>query len=60
MDVTFLESETFFPKQDTYSSLQGELPSKQQNWENQLGFNNMNMESNQKDDTDDTTRNDEA
>lgn len=38
MDVTFLESETFFPKQATHSSLQGEILSEEQNWENWPSF----------------------
>ncbi|XP_059659238.1 uncharacterized protein LOC132306059 [Cornus florida] len=50
MDVTFLESETFFSKQGSHSSLQGELLCEEQNvdnWENWPGFEDTNLEVNQ-------------
>ena len=53
MDVTFLESKTFFPKQATHSSLQGEILSEEQNWVNWPGFedtSSSNLGDYQKDD----------
>ena len=38
MDVTFIESENFFTSQSSRSSLQGEMMSEEQNWENWPGF----------------------
>ncbi|KAL6318435.1 hypothetical protein AAG906_041201 [Vitis piasezkii] len=38
MDVTFIESENFFTSQSSRSSLQGEMISEEQNWENWPGF----------------------
>ena len=38
MDVTFIESENFFTSQSSRSSLQGEMMSEEQNWENWPSF----------------------
>ena len=38
MDVTFIESENLFTSQSSRSSLQGEMMSEKQNWENWPGF----------------------
>ncbi|KAK2991229.1 hypothetical protein RJ640_018312 [Escallonia rubra] len=43
MDVTFLESETFFPKQATHSSLQGEILSEEPNWKKWPGFEDVSV-----------------
>ncbi|KAK2989526.1 hypothetical protein RJ640_001935 [Escallonia rubra] len=43
MDVTFLESETLFPKQATHSSLQEEIQSKEQNWKKWPGFEDVSV-----------------
>lgn len=46
MDVTFLESETFFPKPNSHSSHQGELLGEEQNvnsWENWPSFDDTNF-----------------
>ncbi|KAL6322495.1 hypothetical protein AAG906_009794 [Vitis piasezkii] len=41
MDVTFIESENFFTSQSSRSSLQGEMMSEEQNWENWPSFRNF-------------------
>ena len=38
MDVTFIESKNFFTSQSSRFSLQGEMMSEEQNWENWLSF----------------------
>ncbi|KAJ7969169.1 Retrovirus-related Pol polyprotein from transposon TNT 1-94 [Quillaja saponaria] len=43
MDVTFLESETFFPKQVIHSSLQGEILGEEQNMEKWPGFEDVSV-----------------